>query len=272
MARRRRVESGAGAGARGDGSAAARVTQPRVAARGAMALAATLLLAGCASLPQPPADLPADFVPDASSSTAADASPDLVGGFTALEREALRVRVRTCESYGTGSAFAIDDTHAITNRHVAQGATDITLTGYDGARYSVKSSVLSPDYDLALLTVDGTLPNVANLADAAPSPGDVLTIAGYPLGEALAVRQGPYVDDVKDEIGGAPDLVYRIDAETHPGNSGSPLANEDGDVVGVVYASDDVHTTYAVALETLETFLANLDDAEKNTADCAAQN
>lgn len=241
----------------------------RVARAGVAALGA-LLLAGCASLPQPPAALPDDFVPDVTVSTAAGDS-DLVGGFSALEREALRVRVRTCTSYGTGSAFAIDETHAITNRHVAEGATDITLTGYDGARYTVTSSVLSPEYDLALLTIEGTLPDVAELADAEPTTGETLIIAGYPRGEALSVREGEYVASIPDELGGAPDDVYRIDAETHPGNSGSPLTNQDGDVVGVVYASDDVHTTYAVALGSLEKFLANLDDAKKNTADCEAQ-
>ena len=237
----------------------------------ALAGIAALVLAGCSSLPQSPEPLPSSFIPDIEASSAAQTPDDVVAGFTALEREALRVRVRTCEAYGTGSAFAIDDTHAVTNRHVAEGATDMTLTGYDGTRYAVKSSVLSPDSDLALLTIDGTLPNIATLADAEPATGDILTIAGYPLGEALAVREGPYVASVPDDLDDAPDLVYQIDAESHPGNSGSPVANEAGEVVGVLYASDDVHTSFAVSLPTLERFLDNLDDAERNGATCEAQ-
>jgi len=237
--------------------------------RFALVSVAALTLAGCAALPQGPDPLPSTFVPPVSAS--AHPRADVVGGFSALEREALRVRVRTCEAYGTGSAFAIDETHAVTNKHVAKGATDITLTGFDGTQYTVKSSVISPDSDLALLTIDGELPNIATLAESEPQLGDELTIAGYPLGEALAVREGPYVADVHDDIGNAPDLVYEVYAESHPGNSGSPVANAAGEVIGVLYASDDVDTSYVVALPTLERFLDNLDDAKRNTADCDAQ-
>jgi S1-C subfamily serine protease len=233
------------------------------------ALAITLALAGCSALPQGPEPLPSTFIPQVTAS--ASASPGLVGAFTALERDALRVRVRTCDAYATGSAFAIDDTHAITNRHVAEGGTDITVTGYDGASYRVTSSVLSRDSDLALLTIKGTFPNLVSLADAEPTAGDQLAIAGYPRGEALAVRTGPYLGDVPDTVGTAPDPVYEIGAETHPGSSGSQVVNDAGDVVGVVYASDDIHTTFAVSLPTLKRFLDNLDDAKRNSAKCESQ-
>lgn len=229
-------------------------------------LGLALALAGCAALPQGPDPLPSTFIPSVTPSASAGA--DLVGGFTSLEREALRVRVRTCTAYGTGSAFAIDETHAVTNRHVAEGATDITLTGYDGREYTVTKSVISRDADLALLTIDGSFTEISTLTDDAPASGDVLTIAGYPHGEALVTTQGPYIADVPDTVGGAKDLVYQIDAESHPGNSGSPIGNAAGDVVGVLYASDDVHTSYGVSLSTLTAFLDNLDDAKTNTANC----
>lgn len=235
----------------------------------ALSAIAAVALAGCSALPQGPDPLPSTFIPEVTGS--ASASPDAVGGFTALEREALRVRVRTCTEYATGSAFAIDDTHAVTNRHVAEGATDITLTGFDGTIYTGTASVLSRTADLALITIKGTFPNVATIADAEPAVGTILTIAGYPRGEALATRQGPYVGDVPDELGNNDDPVYEIDAESHPGNSGSAVANPDGDVVGVLFASDDLDTSWAVALPALEDFLANLDKAKKNSANCDSQ-
>ncbi|MGC4175749.1 S1 family peptidase [Demequina sp.] len=228
-----------------------------------------LTLAGCSALPQGPDPLPSTFIPDVEASAAPDA--DVVGGFTVAEREALRVRVRTCESYMTGTAFAIDETHAITNRHVVEGATDITVTGYDGRSYTVKKSVLARNDDLALLTIEETFPNIATLAEAEPSHGDELTIAGYPLGEALVVRSGPFTRDVTDTVGTSDDMVYEIRVESHPGNSGSGVTNEDGKIVGVLYASNDVDTSYAVSLPTLNNFLDNLDDAQRNSAECESQ-
>ena len=238
--------------------------------RRALGALLVLALAGCAALPHGPDPLPSTFIPAVTPS--ASPSANLVGGFSALERNALRVRVRTCDTYATGSAFAIDATHAVTNRHVAEGGTNIAVTGYDGATYRVTASVLSRDSDLALLTIKGEFPNLVSLADAEPTIGDQLAIAGYPLGEALAVRTGPLLAEVPDTVGDAPDPVYEIGAETHPGNSGSQVVNDEGDVVGVVYASDDIHTTFAVSLPTLNRFLENLDKAKRNKADCAAQN
>src|SRR6188768_2302771 len=113
-----------------------------------VALAGVLVLGGCAAIPTGPAPLPS-FVPEVTAS-AAPAS-DSVGGFSTLEREALRVRVRTCTEYATGTAFAIDEHHAITNRHVAAGATTIELTSYDGKTYTGSAMVLSSTADLALI-------------------------------------------------------------------------------------------------------------------------
>ena len=242
----------------------------RAQALAALALAAlSLVLAGCSAVPRGPNALPSTFIPSVSPS--ASAAPAEIGGFTALEREALRVRVRTCSEYGTGSAFAVDAHHAITNRHVAEGATDITLTGFDGTVYQGTSAVLSRSADLALITIKGTFPNVASFAVAEPELGDTLTIAGYPKGEALATREGPFNGHVPDTLQTNVDAVYEIDAESHPGNSGSAVANTAGDIEGVLYASNDVDISYAVGLPAVQEFLSTLDKAQKNSAQCKAQ-
>ena len=99
----------------------------------------------------------------------------------------------------------------------------------------------------------------------------MLTIAGYPKGEALATREGPFKGHVPDDLQTNVDAVYEIDAESHPGNSGSAVANADGDVVGVLYASNDVDMSYAVGLPALQGVSREPRQGEKNSADCEAQ-
>jgi S1-C subfamily serine protease len=228
-----------------------------------------IVLAGCGPLPRAPEALPPTFIPSVAPSPGATA--DLVGGFSALERDALRVRVRTCKIYATGSAFAIDETHAITNRHVAEGATDISLTGFDGTVYEGTAILLSRHADLALITIKGTFPNISTLADAEPELDTTLSVAGYPKGEELTVETGRFLDRVPDELKSNEELVYEMRVEAHPGNSGSAVVNPDGEVVGVLYASDDRHTSWAVSLPQLKDFLDHPEKAQKNRADCPAQ-
>ena len=247
------------------------MTRARLATRAVtLAAASALALTSCASLPQGPAPLPSTFIPQVSTSEVASA-PGVLAGFTALERASMRVRVRTCTKYGTGSAWVLDEHHAVTNRHVVTGATDIALTSFDGHTYTGTSAVLDSSADLALITVKESFPDVATVADAEPNIGDVLKIAGYPEGQALAVTEGPFRARVDDSLENTKDKVYQIEAQSHHGNSGSPVANADGEVVGVLYASDDHDVSLAVTLPTLEDFLNDLGSATKVTAGCAAQ-
>lgn len=254
----RRPASGARAGTRTRAHA-------RVAAAVTLALLAPTL-AACSPLPTAPSPLPATFIPQITPSPRPSA--DLVAGFTPLERVALRVRVRTCAAYGTGTAWMLDEKYAVTNRHVIEGATDIALTAYNGEEFGVKSSVLDRDSDLALITIDGTFPEAAIIGDSEPGLANELTVAGYPEGEALHVVTGPYRGLVSDDVGTSEDLVYQIMVVAKPGNSGSPVANDDGEVVGVLYAADSSSTAYAVSLPSLNRFLDDPSAGQRNRASC----
>lgn len=227
---------------------------------------AAVALAGCASLPVAPPPLPDTFVPEIEASPLPASVPVGPDGFTVAERFALRVSTEDCEGYGTGSAWVLDEDTAVTNRHVIEGASDIILTSYDGQRYTAVSSTLDATADLALIEIDGTFPEFATVASAPATSVEDLFVAGYPEGGALTTVDARLRATEPDTLGEDQDPVYWLSARTLPGNSGSAVTNVHGDVVGVIYASDEVGSSWAISLESLQEFLASPETHEPNEA------
>jgi S1-C subfamily serine protease len=74
-----------------------------------------------------------------------------------------------------------------------------------------------------------------------------VTVAGYPLGGKLTLRQGTVIDYVDGSRLGVPGRVMRLSARVQPGNSGGPVLNERGKIVAVVYAIE-LATSYGLAI------------------------
>ncbi|WP_296665648.1 serine protease [Demequina sp.] len=221
-------------------------------------VAAAALLAACVPLAPPPYATPSPVEVDASGGASDD-------GFTPAERVSLRVWATTCNAYRNGTAWMLDETHAVTNRHVVEGTTVVELTDYRGTVFHGSSAAYSETDDLAIVTIDGSFPDAAAVAEAEPVVGEPLTVTGYALGGPLATLTGPYVGlrDNQLDPGGA--QVYFIEVPAREGNSGSPVTDADGEVVGVVFSSDGEDFAGAVTLERLRAFLR--DDAERTAVD-----
>jgi hypothetical protein len=153
-----------------------------------------------------------------------------------LRLATVRVRNLGCRSLGTGSGVVVDDGLIATNRHVVDGASRLEINTWDGRTLEVDVASAASQSDLALVRVTGPLPPAVSLADRDLEAGDTVTIAGYPGGRRLtmvtgAVRSvGPFSED---EIGD----VALVDARVRPGNSGGPVGDEAGRLVGLVYAA-----------------------------------
>lgn len=237
---------------------------------GRTALVATLAiaLAGCGALPTSPPPLPDSFVPEATQSPPPTQAWVSFDGFSAVESVALRVRASNCEQFVNGSAWALDATTAVTNRHVIEGAVSIELTTHDGRDIRVTESVLAGFADLALLTIDGEFPHVARIAEEAPSVGEELSVVGYPRGGRLITTTGPYQATVDETIGEDQDPVYVVSAAAEQGSSGSPVANAAGEVVGVLYAASESDVSYAVTWDSLQTFVSDTSTHQPNPPGC----
>lgn len=223
-------------------------------------------LAACGVIPAPPGPLNTDFVPEVNpASPTTETTSD---GFSTEQHLAVRVRVETCDGWGTGSGWILSSHEVITNRHVAQGATHIEVTTYDGHDYVVNSSLIAMTPDLALLTLDDVFTESATLSPIEPANGAPLTIVGYPLGEALAVEKGHFIDTEVDTLGSSGEDVWLIDAHIDHGSSGSPVYNADGKVVAIVYAGDSAWDALAWPTSWLQSLLDDPTGWTENTATC----
>jgi S1-C subfamily serine protease len=136
----------------------------------------------------------------------------------------------------SGTGFCIHpEGYVLTNHHVIEGASEI-LARSPRQRCRLEPVFADPTNDLALLRSDTPLPGVAMFREGAPARlGETVIVVGYPLGGLLG--SGPQVTtgNVSSLIGPGDDTrALQFTAPTQAGNSGGPLLDGDGAVVGVV--------------------------------------
>jgi serine protease Do len=135
-----------------------------------------------------------------------------------------------------GSGFVIDSTGIIvTNRHVIEGATDILVTLQDNTLLRATVLAKADDMDIALLKVtpNSPLPTVTFGDSDAVRVGDQVVAIGNPLGLGGTVTRG-IVSALNRDISDSPyDDFIQTDAAINHGNSGGPLFNERGEVIGM---------------------------------------
>ncbi len=138
-------------------------------------------------------------------------------------------------SEALGSGFVIsEDGYIVTNNHVIEGADQIEIEFFSGDRLPAKLVGTDPKTDIALLKVQGDkpLPHV-NFGDSdLMRVGDWVVAMGNPLGQGFSVSAG-IVSARNRELSGTYDDYIQTDAAINKGNSGGPLFNMDGQVIGV---------------------------------------
>lgn len=147
------------------------------------------------------------------------------------------VEIRLDDSVGTGFTWAFET--VVTNAHVAR-ASRLAVRLRDGQLREARLSRIDRVRDLAILSVPGLgLPAAQRRDPRTLTPGEVLLAIGHPLGVRHALSSG-----VLHAVGPLPDgypvpgpvrrrLWVQADLRLAPGNSGGPLADVEGRVVGV---------------------------------------
>ncbi len=151
---------------------------------------------------------------------------DLPRGF-----DDLNVAQRQLYSYGTG--FFVADGVVVTNNHVIQACREVRIEGL-GETQTIGTD---PAADLALLHVDHTPDRIARLRDRDPRQGESVYVYGYPL-RTLLSKGAVMTEGMVNALAGVSDDQgqMQISAAVQPGNSGGPLIDRSGLVVGIVAA------------------------------------
>ena len=138
-------------------------------------------------------------------------------------------------SEALGSGFVIsEDGYIVTNNHVIEGADEISIEFYSGDKMDAKVVGKDEKTDIALLKVesDKPLPFVQFGDSDLMRVGDWVMAMGNPLGQGFSVSAG-IVSARNRELSGTYDDFIQTDAAINRGNSGGPLFNMDGQVIGV---------------------------------------
>lgn len=163
-----------------------------------------------------------------------------------------------------GSGFAVTPTQVVTNAHVVADCKRVEL----GGRGAAKVRATDARNDLALLEAELPATDVAPISPRRVRQGDPVTVVGFPLQGLLATGPQVTAGNVTALAGmGNNTALLQISAPVQPGNSGGPLVDEYGHVIGAVVSKLNVLKTaaltgdipqninFAIALATLRNFL-----------------
>lgn len=142
-------------------------------------------------------------------------------------------RPRSANALGSGFVIS-EDGYIVTNNHVIDGADEIMIEFFDGKELPATLVGRDKNVDIALLKVEasGALPFVDFGDSDIARVGDWVMAMGNPLGQGFSVSAG-IISARNRELSGAYDDFIQTDAAINRGNSGGPLFDMDGDVIGV---------------------------------------
>ena len=181
--------------------------------------------------------------------------------------EVVKISSLGCGGIVTGSGFPIGNGYVVTNAHVVSGTTSHAIQQPDGTTLRATVVFFDPERDVAVLSVPGY--TAAGLTFGSGQRGTEGAVIGYPGGQGEkvvpAVIDGAVMAEGRDIYN--QNLVTRqifvLQATVHPGNSGGPLIDLQGRVLGMVFATSASDPNQAYAL-TDDEIAPDIRDAQAN--------
>jgi len=177
---------------------------------------------------------------------------------------------KSCQKVLEGSGFVVAPNRVMSNAHVVAGSESVTVEA-DGQTYDASVVSYDPDADISILDVPNLPAAPLQFAeDEAPSGTDGI-VMGYPGGGDFTATPSRVREIIKLE---GPDIyhsttvtreVYTIRGTVLPGNSGGPMINRGGKVLGVVFGAgeDDVDTGFVLTANEVARQMAKVGNVER---------
>lgn len=185
-----------------------------------------------------------------------------------MNQDIFKVVYKVTHAGGSGSCFYLHDLGLfVTNYHVVDGFREVAIHDRDRRPYIAKVVLSNPTMDIALLSVEedfSYLPKIELADEGELSIGHKVHVAGYPYGMPFTVTEGT-VSSPKQLMNGR--NYIQIDAAVNPGNSGGPIFNSQGQLVGVtvIKISDADNMGFGVRIEDLKQLISTLDGLDRES-------
>lgn len=226
-------------------------TRGAAAALGAiMLLVAATAVSGCGIVDTPDADLANNPVVAATKSSVVT----------------IRALAPSCQKELEGSGFVVSDHSVMSNAHVVAGSNSVTVQDTDGTSYDATVVSYDPRVDISILDVPGLPAPPLAFATAPAATGTDALVMGFPDASSFAATPAR----IREVINlNGPDIyrtttvtrqVYTIRGTVRQGDSGGPMVDLNGQVLGVVFgaAVDEAETGYALTANEVSGELQNI--------------
>ncbi len=165
----------------------------------------------------------------------------------------VEIEGRSCSGIGVGSGFIVAPNYIVTNAHVVAGMRYPYIQDNEG-RYKAEVIAFDPSLDIAVLKTERLKGASLPLSDEIAQIGTPGVVLGYPGGGPLTAQPAAVIEhftavgqDIYEENSNHRD-IYALKSDVEPGNSGGPLLDKNGRVIGVIFARSTVYDRVGYAI------------------------
>lgn len=180
----------------------------------------------------------------------------------------VEIEGRSCQGIGVGSGFVATNNLIVTNAHVVAGMRTPYVRD-DNGRRSASVVAFDPDLDMAILQTTNLAGEPLPITEAIAKTGTPGVVLGYPEGGPFVAKPARVVElftalgkDIYNQSD-SKKKIYALRADIQPGNSGGPLLDKNGNVIGVIFARSTAYEGVGYAVTTPE-IIQLLEQAQSN--------